>query len=265
MLIIGERINTSTKKIASAVERRDVDFIQKEAITQVRAGAKMIDVNAGTFISEEPESLRWLVQTIQHAVDLPLCLDSSNPMAIATALAARKGNAMINSITAQKDRFLEMLPVIKEYKCSVVALCLSDTGIPTTVEERVEVASHLVRKLEDEGIPRDTIYVDPVVTPLSVNAHSAKDALDTIEIVMKLFEGIHTICGVSNVSFGLPFRQQLNQIFLMMAMTKGLDAAILDPRDIRMMMNIITADAISGRDEFCLNYINAYREGKLIL
>ena len=265
MIIVGERINSSRVKIAEAIKKKDSEFIRKEAIMQVEAGARMVDVNVGTFVAEEPEYLKWIVQTIQEAIDVPLCLDSPNPAAITAGLAVHKGKALLNSITAQKDRFDGMMPLAKKYRCSVVALCVNDRGIPDTAEERFQIASHLIQNLTGEGIPRDDIYVDPVVSPISTDAKSARAVLDTIERVGQAFKGVHVICGLSNVSFGLPLRKQINQMFLVMAMARRLDAVIMDPCDARIMANLLTAKALLGDDDYCLGYITAYREGKLNL
>jgi len=265
MLIVGERINSSSERIALAIEKRDADFLQEEARAQVDAGAQMVDVNAGTFVDEEPACLRWLVQTVQQAVDVPLCLDSSNPAAMAAALAVHKGKALLNSVTGQKDRFDEVVSLVKQYGCSVVALCIGDQGVPHTAEERFEVATRLIQRLTNEGIPGEDIYVDPAVVPLSTKSSAAREVLDAISRVTQAFAGVHAICGVSNISFGLPLRRQLNRMFLVMAMSRGLDAAIMDPCDARAMTDLLTVRALMGDDEYCMGYISAYREGKLRL
>ena len=263
MLVVGERLNTSRNKIALAVAAKDDDFIMREVIAQIEAGAQMIDVNTGTFVTDEPQYLEWMVQTAQQAMDVPLCLDSPNPVAMAAGLAVHKGKALLNSITAERDRFEGMMPLIKQYGCSVVALCVSDTGIPNTAEERFQIASQLIWNLTDEGVSLDDIYVDPMVSPISTDANSARAVLDTIERIRRSFEGVHTICGLSNVSFGLPLRKQINRTFLVMAMARGLDTVILDPCDARITANLLTSETLLGDDDYCMAYINAYREGKL--
>lgn len=263
MLIVGERINSSRKRIAQAIEERDSAFIQQEALMQVEAGANYIDVNAGTFLEQETEYLEWLVKTVQEVTDKPLCLDSPNPKALAAALKAHKGKAMLNSITAQKERYDAILLLVKEYECSLVALCMDDSGIPATAGQRVSLAARIIEGLTDEGIAQQDIYIDPVVQPISIDISYGAIVLDTIEGISPRFSGVHTICGVSNVSFGLPCRQQLNQIFVVLAMQRGLDSAIIDPCDQRLMADIIAANALLGRDEFCLGYLDTYRKGRL--
>lgn len=263
MLIVGERINTSRKAIEPAVRARDVEFIQNEARNQVASGATYVDVNAGTLVSEEPEALAWLVQTVQAVVDVPLCIDSPNPIAIEAALKVHKGRAMVNSITAERERYSAIVPLVKEYGCKIVALCMDDSGMPETGEQRFEIARKLVEDLARDGVEEERIYIDPLVRPVSTGADFGVIVLDTIRRVTTELDGVHTICGLSNISFGLPTRKLLNRTFLVMAMTAGLDAAILDPTDREIMALVIASEALLGKDDFCMNYITAQREGKL--
>ncbi|MCD6169996.1 MAG: methyltetrahydrofolate cobalamin methyltransferase [Candidatus Latescibacteria bacterium] len=266
MLVVGERINTSRKAIKPAVEKKDAVFIQEEARKQAQAGATMIDVNCGTFVNEESEYLQWLVETVQEAVDLPLCIDSPNPEAIKVALEHhRNGKPLVNSITAQSDRFDQVLSLILENRSSVVALCLDDSGMPENIEDTLRIASTLVDKLTSAGVPEEDIYVDPVVRPVGTNPVYAKIVLESIRRITSEFGSVHTICGLSNVSYGLPLRRLLNQNFLTMCLYAGLDAVILDPLDQRMMSNLLASQALLGRDEMCLNYITAFREQRLTL
>jgi len=263
MLVVGEKINASRKKIAQAIEEKDAYFIQKEARAQVEAGADHIDVNAAPFMEKEGEYLQWLVRIVQEAVNKPLCIDTPNPNAAVAALKLHKGKAMINSITGEKESISSFLPLLKEVGCSVVALCQDDMGIPLTLEDKVRVASRVIEDLVGEGIDLNNIYIDPLVQPISTDSESVAIALDTIEEIMSRYPGVHTICGVSNVSFGLPLRRQINQTFIVLAMQRGLDAAIVDPFDRQLMANILTTRTLLGNDEYCLNYIDAYRRGKI--
>ena len=172
MIIVAEKINTSRKGVADAVERRDAEFIIKLARDQAEAGADYIDVNAGTFLDRETECLCWLVETVQDAVNLPLCLDSPNPKALSEAMKRHRGEPMINSISLDTGRFTSLLPVVTSRDCHVVALCMASTGMPRTAEERVLAGSELVGKLVSEGIPLERILVDPLVQPISVDRPS---------------------------------------------------------------------------------------------
>ncbi len=202
MIIIGEKINSSRKSIANAIEGRDSQFIIDVARDQAEAGAHYIDVNAGTFLDKETEYLSWLVETVQSEVDIPLCLDSSNPQALVEAIKVHKGEPMINSISLEEDRFNSLLPVVSSNPCHVVALCMAQTSMPSTVKEKVDVGSELISKLTSEGVPLERIYVDPLVQPVSVDTDMAIATLGAIGQIMNDFPGVNTICGLSNVSFG---------------------------------------------------------------
>ncbi|MGQ9780195.1 MAG: methyltetrahydrofolate cobalamin methyltransferase [Bacillota bacterium] len=263
MLVIGERINTSRKAMAPAVAARDAAFIQAEARSQVEAGANLVDVNCGTFVEEEPELLAWLVETVQAAVEAPLCLDSPNPVALKNALPLHKGRAMINSITAEKERWEKVLPLVLEYNARVIALTMDDRGMPETAEERLKVAAWLVENLVKHGVKEDDIFIDPLVRPVSTGSHYAVVVYETIRRVKEEFPGVHTVCGLSNVSFGLPARKLINQAFLVQTMAAGLDTVILDPLDKRLMSLLYAGELLLGRDEYAAGYLSAFREGRL--
>jgi len=263
MLVVGERINSSRKGIEPALRNRDAEFITKEARDQVEAGAHVIDINTATLMDKEVESLTWAIGLIQDSLDVPICIDSPNPIALGEVLPLCKGKAMINSITAEADRYAKLIPLIQEHRPDVVGLCMDDRGMPDTAEDRIRIASDLIGKLTKDGVPLGDIYIDPVVTPVSTDTRYGVAILDAIEAIMRGFPGVHTICGLSNVSYGLPNRRQVNRMFLVMAMTRGLDAVILDPCDKRIMANLITTITLLGKDEFCTNYLKAFREGRL--
>ena len=262
MIIVGELINASRKAITAAIENGDEAFIKAVARDQAENGAHYIDVNAGVFIDKESEYLTWLVNLVQQMVDMPCCIDSPDPKAIETALSVHKGVAMINSISLEKNRYESILPLIAGTDLKVVALCASDEGLPETAEDRMAIADKLVNGLTQKNIPLENIYIDPLVQPISTNNQLGLEFLNAVEKIMTTFKGIHTICGLSNISFGLPERKFLNQTFLIMAITKGLDAAVINPLDRRLMAGMLTAEALRGEDEFCKDYITAYRAKK---
>lgn len=264
MIVVGEKINTSRKSIAEAVEKRDTDFIRKTARDQAEAGAHYIDVNAGTFLDQEADCLCWLVETVQGEVDLPLCLDSPNPKALSEAIKHHKGEPMINSISLEEERFRSLLPVVTSQPCHVVALCMGQAAMPTTVEERVQVGSELIKRLTDEGIPLEKIYVDPLVQPVSVNTRMGSATLGAIYKIMNGFPGVNTVCGLSNISFGLPGRRLINRNFLALCMAYGLSAAILDPTDKQLMATLLVIEMLLGHDEYCENFIDAYQNGRIV-
>lgn len=267
MLIVGERINTSRKVkgepvIENAVRARDVQFFIDLATKQYEAGATYIDVNAGTLLEGEADAMEWLVTTIQGALDVPLAIDSPNPTAIERALKVHKGQAMVNSITAEKDRYNNVLPLVKQYGTKVIALAMGDEGIPGNAEGRISVARELVGNMVAAGIKLDNIYADPLVFPIANGAEYGLAVLDTIRTIKAEFPGIHASAGVSNVSHGLPQRKFLNQAFTVMCMTAGLDAAIIDPMDKQLMALIYSTEALLGHDDFCVDYLEASRAGK---
>jgi 5-methyltetrahydrofolate--homocysteine methyltransferase len=262
MIIVGELINASRKAMGTAIENHDGDAIKKIAKDEFDAGADYIDVNAGIFVGKEPEYLTWLVQQAQESVDAPCAIDSPDPEAIQAALAVHKGTPMINSISLEKDRFDKLMPIIAGTDFKVVALCMSDEGMPETTDQRMAIADKLVNSLVQKDVPLENIYVDPLVQPVSTNNRFGVEFLDSVEKIMKTFAGIHTMCGLSNISYGLPQRKFMNQAFMVMAIARGLDGAIINPLDTRMMANIIAAEALAGRDDYCMKYLQAFRAGK---
>ncbi len=265
MLIIGERINTVRKRVLQAYRKNDSEYIREEAINQAEAGADIIDINAGTNIDIEPDKMAWAVKVVQEAVNIPLCIDSPNPQTIRAGLAACKDKkkAWANSITLEKSRIDGILPLVKEYNCSVVALCMDKDNIPKTAEGRVEAAKKLVDIVNNYGIPLENLYLDPLVEPISIKTDRGLVCLQTIKGIKSALPGIKTVICLSAVSYGLPKRRLINRVYLPLLMYEGTDAIILDPLDSKLMMNIEVADTLLDRDEYCLNYINAYREGRI--
>ena len=184
-------------------------------------------------------------------------------LAIEAALAVHKGTPLINSISLEKERYDALLPIVAGTDFKVVALCMSDAGMPETADDRMAIADKLVNGLLQKNVPFENIYVDPLVQPVATNSEYGTEFLKAIENIMTTFKGIHTMCGLSNISFGLPERKFLNQTFMVMAIAKGLDGAIVNPLDQKMMANIIAAEALAGKDEFCSKYLEAYRANKL--
>jgi cobalamin-dependent methionine synthase I len=262
MLIIGERINASRKHVAQAISSQNVAFIQNEAKAQAMAGADYIDVNAGTFVGEEVERLTWVIDVVQEAVDLPLCIDSADPAVIKAILPLVKKTPMINSITLDSYRLKRVLPLVVEYKTKVVALCQDENSLASTVEAKVEMAGLLVKESLTAGVTLNDLYIDPLVFPLVTDHQSALVTLNAIEKIMSHFPGIHTSCGLTNVSHGLPARKAVNRAFLAAAVIKGLDSVIMDPTDRQLYGALKAALMIVGKDEYCATYIRCFREGQ---
>lgn len=264
MLIIGERINSSRKTIAAAVQQRDREAIAVEAARQAEAGAHYLDVNCGTLPADaEPAAMEWLVDVVQEATQLPLCLDSPNPQALAAALAVHRRTPIINSISAEKDRFAKVLPLVRQYDAGVVALCLDDRGIPRDLQAALEVAEKLVADLLDAGIAAARIYLDPLVRSVATSPDAVLDTLALMRELRAKYPELHFVSGLSNVSYGLPERRHLNRAYVVMSIACGLDAVILDPLDQVMQALMYAAEALVNRDRYCLKYIEAHNGGKL--
>ncbi|MCL5102825.1 MAG: dihydropteroate synthase [Armatimonadetes bacterium] len=270
MLIIAERINTSRKVkgepvIEQAVVSRNADFIKDLAVKQFEAGATYIDINCGTLTSGEPEALEWLTQVVMDAVDAPISFDTPNPTALEKALKAydpAKGQPMINSITAESERYAKILPFVLDHKAKVIALAMDDTGIQQEAAKRHAVAQKLIADLTSAGVAIEDIYIDPLTFPIGTGSDVAVAMLDIIEKIRTEFPGVHIIAGLSNISHGMPVRKILNQAMTILSMGKGLDAGIVDPNDRYLMALIAATEALLGRDEYCMNYISLSREGK---
>lgn len=263
MYIVGELINASRKLIGEAIREGNSEYIKQIAREQEEAGADYIDVNAGIFVEEEPKYLEWLVENVQNAVDIPCCIDSPSALALERGLAAHtKGMPMINSISLEKDRYEQVISIVRNTDLKVVALCMSDKGMPQTRYERVGIADQLVNNLVKNGVQVENIFLDPLVQPIGTNDAFGREFIDAVDDIRKAFPEVHFMCGLSNISFGLPDRKYMNSIFAVMAIAKGLDGLMTNPLDKKMMANIIVAETLAGRDKSCKKYLKAFRKKK---
>src|SRR5665811_955785 len=264
MLLIGERLNTTRAGLQAAVETRDAGVVAAEAEAQRDAGAHLLDVNCGSITAaEEPAALAWMVQAAQAAVELPLCIDSANPAALAAGLAVHQGRPLINSISGESERYRAVLPLALDYGAGVVALGMDDGGIPQDRQSALEVGTVLVKRLLADGVSLDAIYFDPLVRALSTSPASIAESLELIEDLGRRFPGLHFVSGLSNVSYGLPERRHVNRAFAVLSIMSGLDAVIVDPLGRTLVALIYAAEALAGRDRFCLEYIKAFKAGRL--
>ena len=262
-VVVGERINTSRKKVQEAVAERDSAFIQDDVRRQQEAGAALIDVNAGARIGHERGDMEWLLTVIQEVATIPLCLGSPDPEILEMAYGMVKQRPMINSISLERERYEAMVPFLESKDCDVVALCMSDEGMPKGAQDVVERAKRLVKGLEGIGIGRELIYIDPLIQPISTDTTKGVMAMDSVRGIMGEIPGVHTICGLSNISFGLPQRKIINRNFLTLLMHAGLDAAIIDPLDDKIMAILKTSQMLLGQDDYCMNYLKAVRAGQI--
>jgi len=263
MLIVAERINSSRKSVARAIEIRDAAFIQNEASAQAQVGADYIDVNAGAFVGRELECLRWAVEAVQEAVDLPLSIDSPDPAVIEGVLPLVNRPPMINSITLEPARLNRILPLAAGHGARVIGLCQSEGRMAESADDKLRLAGQLVESVTKAGFRLDDLYIDPLVYPLATHPGSAMAAMEAIDRIMRDFRGVHTICGLTNISYGLPERKLLNRTFLATAISRGLDAVILDPTDNLLFSALKAGLAVAARDDYCMDYIAAFRAGRL--
>jgi len=264
MIIIGERINATRKTIAAALEARDEKFIAQTAVHQAQAGAQYLDVNGGDpRPGREAENMAWLAEVVQAHSDLPLAVDSANPDAVRRGLSLARKKPILNSISLERDRLEPMLPLAAEHECMVVALLMEDGGIPCGVDDRLARAAALIGKLAGVGKKVDEVIVDPCFLPVSADPASGRAVIDAIAAIRREWPDVHIGGGLSNISYGLPKRRLVNMAALAQAIYAGMDCAILDPCTPGIVPTILAAEAIAGRDEFCMNYVMGEREGRL--
>jgi 5-methyltetrahydrofolate--homocysteine methyltransferase len=259
--VIGERINTSRKLVQAAVADRNAQYIIDDVTKQQEAGAAFIDVNAGARIGHEEQDMKWLLDTIQPIAKVPLSLDSPDPAILEMAFAMVEKTPMINSISLEKERFDNMIPFLNGKDCKVIALCMDDGGMPTASDDIVSRAKTLVAELNKIGIPTANIYVDPLVQPISTDATKGVMVLDAVRAIKVEFPEVHITGGLSNISYGLPQRHIINRTFVTLMMLAGMDSAIIDPLDKKIMATIKTADMLLGNDNYCMNYLKGVRAG----
>lgn len=262
MIIIGEKINSTSTTIRAAMDALDTAAIQELAKRQIEAGAHYIDINAGMYIENEPEMLEWLVKSIQEVHDIPMAIDSPNPKAIERALKAYKNSRpLINSITAETERFNSIVPLALEYNTGIVALCMDDAGMPGTADESLVIADRLITRLTKKGIAPEDIFIDPLARPIGAGPQFGSITLETVRKIKAAYPGVHITCGLSNISFGIPSRRLMNRTFLVAAIVAGMDSAIMDPLDRTLVALIYSAEALMGKDDLCAKYMAKYREG----
>ena len=262
--IIGERINMTRKRIKEQVWARNDEYIAKQVTRQEKAGATHIDVNAGGDPAKEVEDMIWLTEVVSKATELPLAFDSTNPDALRAGLdCCNRPGTIINSITGEQARLESVLPLVSQYNTGVLALTMDDSGIPEDYDGRMAVTRALAKTVTDAGIGIDRMYVDHLVRPASTNPGQAKFILEAIRTTREEFPDIHICLGLSNISFGLPIRNNLNKAFLAMLMYAGADGAIADPCEEGMMTTLYSARAVLGLDDFCMDYVTASREDRL--
>ena len=255
-ILIGERINpTGKKRFKEALKNNDIDYILNEGLSQQEKGVQILDVNVGLPEINEPVMLKNAVFEIQSIINLPLQIDTSDPIAMEKALRIYNGKAMINSVNGKKESMDAVFPLVKKYGGLVVALTLDENGIPSTAEGRFSVAEKILAEAEKYGIEKKNIIFDPLTLTISAEPDAAKETLKAVKMIKEKL-GAHTSLGVSNVSFGLPHRDSINSTFFSLAMENGLSAAIMNPYSEEMMKAYYSFKALHSLDENCKDYIS---------
>lgn len=263
MIIIGEKINGTRKQVAAAIREKDAKFIRELAIYQAEGGANFLDVNAGTSPDREPDDMVWLINTIQEACDLPLCLDSTNAQALTAGLNTVSQAPMINSVSGEKTRIDTVLPLALEHRTNLILLALDDNGIPETVDGRMKIVHKLIDLSVQGGLQENQLYIDPLVTAISTGTENAKLTFETIQTIKFEFPDVNVTAGASNISFGMPLRPVINRYFMAMAIQAGLNSAIINPNDRELSEAIMTGELLMGRDKYCMDFNRAFRAGKI--
>ena len=258
-VIIGERINpTGRKAVLAALQAGDFEMARQDAVAQVKAGAEVLDVNAGVPGADEPALLAQLLSEVMSVVDVPLCIDTANPQALEAALKLYEGKALVNSVNGEEKSLSAILPLVKEYGAAVIGLCMDDDGIPATPEERTAVAEKIIERAAKMGIPAEDIAIDPLAMTMGADHKAGWIALETVKLVVREF-GVNITMGASNISFGLPDRKYVNAAFIAMAIQAGLTCPITNPLVTEVNTAVLAADLSLGKDEFGMRWIKAYR------
>lgn len=264
MIIIGEKINGSIPAVAEAIAKRDAEFIKARAIAQTEAGASYIDCCASVPEEEEVDTLHWMIDCIQEVTDLPISVDSPSPDVLAQAYRFCKRPGIFNSVSGEGDKIEKIFPIMAQPEnrgWQVVALLSDDTGIPKCSADRLKVFEKIMAKAKEYGISPARIHIDPLVEMLCTSENGIDTNVEVISTVRSQYPSIHITAAVSNISFNLPVRKLINYGFVVLAMKAGLDSAIMDPTNRDMLGLVYATEALLGLDDYCMEYIGAYREG----
>ncbi len=258
--IIGERINPKgRKKMLAAPAAGDFDMVRSDAVNQIEAGAAILDVNAGVSGADEVALLGEVMRAVLEAVDVPLCIDTANPDALAAALAQYEGKALINSVNGEEKSLASVLPLVREHQAAVIGLSMDNEGIPSTAEERLEVAAKIIERAGKLGIPTEDIIIDPLTLTIGADSNAGRVTLEAVALVREEF-GVNITMGASNVSFGLPDRRYNNSAFIAMAIYAGVTCPITNPLVKEIGTTILATDMALGRDDYGMRWIKGYRK-----
>ncbi len=261
MIIIAEKINGSIPSVAKAIAEKDKDFIRNLAKVQSEANADFIDVCASVDPSVEVETMKWLIDLVQEVTETPIAVDSPDARVCAEAAKFCNKPGLINSVSMEGDKIEVVFPTIADTKWQCAALLCDDKGIPRTAERRLEIFGQIMGKAKDYNIDPSRIHIDPLVEMLCTSEDGINMIVEVMKNIKAQYPTVHVTGAASNVSFNLPARKMVNQAFVVLAMNAGLDSVILDPLNKDMRGLIYATEALMGNDEYCIEYITAYREG----
>lgn len=261
MIIIGEKINGAIPTVAKAIAEKNADFIRNLATVQTDAGADFIDVCASVEDSIELETMKWLIDLVQEVTDLPIAVDSPNVNTCIESMKYCHKPGLFNSVSLEGDKIDVAFAAIADTKWECVALLNSDKGIPKTAKDRLDVFTDLMVKVKEYNIDPFRMHIDPLIEMLCTSEDGISMVTNVIKEIKAQYPAIHVTGAVSNISFNLPVRKMVNMGFVVLAMNAGLDSAILDPTNRDLMGIIFATEALLGEDDYCMEYIGAYREG----
>lgn len=260
MIIIGEKLNGSIPSVAKAIAEKDAELIKDRARKQAQAGATFLDVCASVEEEVEVETLKWMIDLVQEVTDTPICIDSPSAKSCVGAIPFCKRPGLINSVSLEGDKIDTIFPVIADTDWECVALLCDNDGIPDSVERRMQVFHGIMEKAKEYGIAPNRLHIDPLVVTLSTDQTALTVFAECCRQIKAEYPEIHITSGLSNISFGLPARKNINQAFMVLAMNAGMDSAIVDPTNKNMIGMIYATTALLEGDEFCLNYIKAFQD-----
>ncbi len=257
-VLIGERINpTGKRRLSAALQTGDLELVRQLATSQVEAGADILDVNVGASGVNELALLPEAIRAVMETVDVPLCIDSDSPEALAAALQVCVGKPIVNSVNGQEQRLRTVLPLVAEHGAAVIGLTMDDEGIPNDADRRLSIAGKIIERASEAGIPPEDVIIDALALTVGADGEAARVTIDAVRRIRDEF-GVNQTLGVSNVSFGLPDRDLINWSFLAMVIAAGVTCPVVHVRQVRPA--VLAIDLLLGRDDYAMRYIRAYRQ-----
>ena len=261
MIIIGEKINGASPSVGKAIAERNEGFIRDLAARQTKAGADYLDVCAGTGTEQELSALSWLIDVVQDETDTPLCVDSPDALVIKEVLPKVKRCGLINSVSGEGNKCDVIYPLLRDSEWKVIALTCDNDGIPDSADRKTAIAEELIEKASAFQIAPERIFIDPLVLSLAAVNNSMLSFMETVRRIKEICPAVHTVSGLSNISYGMPCRKAVNMNFLALALSAGMDAAIMDPENRDMTASVYAVEALLGHDKYCRKYNRAFRRG----